>query len=317
MYRILNVIIGSAIGALGSIVIAPKSTTDVLYSKAYRQVTMAGEAAEAVMNVAADFFAGRIEVSRLADELLNAPLESELLWKFASSSSSVSSRSTNVHNGATDIALQKYEDAIADWRLSKMLFPLVKYDPFKFKLNPEAGIDDAFHTEIARTLARCLRIQTTIVVIDGMVRSDADYDFTARQLDSFAQTGRLIRKMLTLPLDRASSNEAADSLFRKLEQTRKDIHRISITVGDPEDPLEQERYDGIKDFQSKLLSHNGLMETIHSAAGDEMGRGIPMNATGREDNTLFFLQLVEHMILRSLRLYQAWTHVETIRRRGP
>ena len=149
-----------------------------------------------------------------------------------------------------------------------------------------------------------------------MVRSDADYDFTARQLDSFAKTGKLIRKMLTLPLDRVSSNEAADALFRKLEQTRKEIHRISITVGEPEDTFEQERYDGIKDFQRKLLSHNGLMETIHSAAGDEMGRGIPMNATGREDNTLFFLQLVEHLILRSLRLYQAWTHVETIRRRG-
>ncbi len=314
MYRVLNVIIGSAMGALGSILIAPKSTTDVLYSKASRQVIMAGEAAEAVLNVSADFFAGRIEVSRLADELLNTPLESELRWKLASSCSSLSSLSAG-DNGATDVALKKYEDAIADWRLSKMLFPLVKYDPFKIKLNPEESIDDAFHTEIARTLARCLRIQTTIVVIDGMVRSDADYDFTQMQLDSFAQTGKLIRSMLTLPLNRDSSNGAANTLFEKLEQTRQAIHSISIIVADA-DKSDADRNEGLQEFRESLLSRSGLTETLHTASGDEMGRGIPINATGKKDNTLFFLQLVEHLILRSLRLYQAWTHVETICKRA-
>lgn len=313
--RVLNVVIGCIIGGLGSIIIVPKSTTDVLYAKASRQVSMAGEAAEAVLNVSADFFAGRIEVSRLADELLNTPLESELRWKLARSSSSLSSLST-VDAGATDVALKKYEDAIADWRLSKMLFPLVKYDPFKlFKINVQEDTSDAFHTEIARTLARCLRIQTTIVVVDGMVRSDADYDFTSHQLESFSEAGSLIRTMLTIPLNRDKSNVAANVLFQKLEETRRAIHRMSIAVADAEALSDPERNEGLKEFQLKLLSKENFAETLHTCNGDEMGRGIPINATGRDDNTLFFLQLVEHLILRSLRLYQAWTHVESIRQR--
>jgi len=43
---------------------------------------------------------------------------------------------------------------------------------------------------------------------------------------------------------------------------------------------------------------------------DDMGMGLPKYATGGDENTLLFLQLVEHLILRSLRLYQAWDHVE-------
>jgi hypothetical protein len=315
MYRVLNVVVGCGVGALGSILIVPKSTTDVLYTKASRQVAMAGEAAEAAMNVASDFFAGRIEVNRLADELLNAPLESELQWR-VSSASSVSSRNTVVDGGATDVALKKYEEAIADWRLSKMLFPLVQYDPFKFKLNADEAMNDVFHTEIARTLARCLRIQTTIVVIDGMVRSDANYDFKPEQLESFAQIGKLIRRMLRLPLDRDSSNAAANILFVKLEEMRQSIRSISTAVADTEDIQDPERDEGLKNFRKKLMSRDStIFETLqHTAGGDDMGRGIPTNATGRDDNTLFFLQLVEHMILRSLRLYQAWTHVESIRK---
>ncbi|CAJ1965680.1 unnamed protein product [Cylindrotheca closterium] len=318
MYRVLNVVVGCFVGAIGSILIVPKSTTDVLYSKASRQVSMAGEAAEAVMNVSADYFSGRIQVNRLADELLNAPLESELRWRL-SSTSSLGSSSRNADNpGATDVALKKYEDAIADWRLSKMLFPLVKYDPFRLKIAKDEVVSDAFQTEIARTLARCLRIQTTIVVLDGMVRSDADYEFTAPQLESFSQIGGLVRKMLTVPLDRDSSNAAANILFVKLEETREAIHKMShavATVAEGDDLSDSGR-EGLKEFQYKLLSKDSsFFETMHTDAGDEMGRGIPLNATGKHDNTLFFLQLVEHMILRSLRLYQAWTHVETLKRK--
>lgn len=317
IYRVLNVVVGCGVGALGSIIIVPKSTTDVLYAKASRQVAMAGEAAEAVMNVSSNFFAGRIQVNRLADELLNAPLDSELRWRLSSASSLAdSSTSTREEPAATDVALKKYEDAIADWRLSKMLFPLVKYDPFKIKMSKNDDMVDAFHTEIARTLARCLRIQTTIVVLDGMVRSDADYDFMPEQLESFSHIGRMIHKMLTLPLDRDSSNAAANILFVKLEETRQAIHRMSHAVADSDDMLDREGYGGLKEFKRNLLSKDSaIFESLQTAGGDEMGRGIPMNSTGKNDNTLFFLQLVEHMILRSLRLYQAWTHVETVRHR--
>lgn len=305
VYRVINVIVGCLIGALGAITVCPKSTTQVLYEKAAKQVKMAGDASEAIMHMSADFFAGRISVNRLADELLNTPLESELRWKLARSGNSMTSDDTTEATGATDVALKKYEDAIADWRASKALFPLAKYDPFRAsEQDAQAAL---FHTEIARTLARALRIQTTIVVLDGMVRSDADYLFTDEQLNSFAETGSLIRRMLTLPLQTDKSDEAARRLFDKLEEAREAIRTVSIAVSDIEESIDPDRYESLKEFQANLMAPHVVTTRTEE---DELGRGIPRYATDCNDNSLFFLQLVEHLILRSLRLYQAWKHVE-------
>ena len=311
VYRVLNVIIGCFLGAIGSIFIAPKSTTDVLHAKSARQVKMAGDAAEAVLHTASDFFAGRIEVNRLADDLLETPLESTIEWKFLRSNSLRSDASED-STARADIALKKYEEAIADWRLSKMLFPLARYDPFHVAKNSHDS--SIVQTEIARTLARALRIQTTIVVMDGMVRNDAEYDFLPSQLVMFAETGTLIKRMLTVPLRLGRSDEAAKRLFAILEQTRKHVLRMSTAVSSEEDC--EIRGQGVLDFQKHLLEGPGDIFGTSRTMGDENGRGIPRDVTGSSDNTLFFLQLVEHLILRSLRLYQAWKHVEPNRKRA-
>jgi hypothetical protein len=44
-------------------------------NKTARQVTLAGEASEAVLHLAADSFAGKVEVRRLADGLMDASLD--------------------------------------------------------------------------------------------------------------------------------------------------------------------------------------------------------------------------------------------------
>jgi Aluminium activated malate transporter len=307
VWRIINVIVGCFLGALGSIVVCPKSTTEVLHDKAARQVKMAGDAAEAVLHTASDFFAGRIAVNRLADDLLETPLESAIEWKFLRSNS-LESNSSEESIARADIALKKYEEAIADWRLSKMLFPLANYDPFHLtNKNPES---EAQQTEIARTLARALRIQTTIVVMDGMVRNDAEYDFLPSHLSMFAQAGSLIKVMLTIPLHHERSDKAARRLFDCLEETRSQIRTMSRAVSTFEDKLEKTRDKGINEFRQLLLESNPDLFLSERTMGDEAGRGIPKDVTGCHDNTLFFLQLVEHLILRSLRLYQAWKHVK-------
>ena len=335
-WRVVNVMVGCALGALGSIVVCPKSTTDVLFEKTARQVRMAGEASEAVLHVASEFLSGRIQVNRLSDELLNTPLESEMRWKLTRSSSFISEVSSTAamdgedHNsttakknttGATDVALKKYEDAIADWKVSKALFPLTKYDPFQMSCQPDAEESTKkssreHQTEIARTLARALRIQTTIVVLDGMIRSDAEYTFTEPELDSLYQTGSLIRTMLKVPLNTAKSNDAARALFHRLEEVRSSIRKLSLRMA----VSVQDREQGIKDFQEELLSSSssfddGSSDTYqhpspYHETDDDLGRGIPKDTTGKLDNSLFFLQLVEHLILRSLRLYQAWKLAE-------
>ena len=206
-----------------------------------------------------------------------------------------------------DIALTKYEEAIANWGSTKMLFPLVHYDPFHVVVNKEEA--RAVQVEIARTLARALRIQTTIVVMDGMVRNDANFAFLPSQLVLFAEVGTLIKQMLTVPLKVDKSDDAASRLFLALEETRKSIQTMSIAVAGDQDDFEDLRFRGIKDFREELLETSPDFFSSTRTMGDENGRGIPRDVTGRHDNTLFFLQLVEHLILRSLRLYQAWKHV--------
>lgn len=193
-----------------------------------------------------------------------------------------------------------------------MLFPLTHYDPFSLPITEKTGKAKQAQTEIARTLARALRIQTTIVVLDGMVRSDAEYIFTKKQIGLFHDTGTLIKEMLTIAQgDKqclyatiATTDEAARNLFGMLEQTRKEIVAVSSTISTTEGG---EGASGIEDFKRDLL---GKIGRTGDEEEDDMGRGIPKNATTSQDNSLFFLQLVEHLILRSLRLYQAWKHVE-------
>ena len=48
------------------------------------------------------------------------------------------------------------------------------------------------------TLARALRIQSTVVVLDGLVRNNEDSGmFTETHLVLFAETGRTIRNMFS------------------------------------------------------------------------------------------------------------------------
>jgi len=81
------------------------------------------------------------------------------------------------NNNLADVALEKYEDAIQDWMASKSLFPLLRFDPFSLlkqrrHASGESNNNEPEDADIATTLAHALRIQTTVVVLDGMIRYD-------------------------------------------------------------------------------------------------------------------------------------------------
>lgn len=298
VWRICNVIVGCVLGALGSIVVCPKSTAAVLHEKAARQVHLAGEASEAVLHLAADLLAGKVQVNRLADELLDSPLQTTVRWKMKRVDSDLVSEASSKKSNDADVALKKYEDAIADWNASKALFPLAKYDPF--------GQDTSCNPEIARTLARALRIQTTIVVLDGLIRSDPDNAFTPEDLRLFHVTGTVVKKMLSLPFRRDVNDAAALSLFDKLDLIRHKISSLSYAVGKPDQSQKKLSNWELKGFKRSIVGDN--------KPNDDEGRGIPKFVSSSNATSLFFLQLVEHLILRSLRLYQAWKQVEYVER---
>ena len=309
LYRVINVSIGCTIGAIGAILVCPRSTRRVVITKTAHQYSLCGEASEAVLLTAAEAFSGRIQPQMLSQGILQqGPANRK--WRILKRMDTSFSQHPTLHfDVSADDALEKYENAISDWKATKALFPLIQYDPFSLGRDPEK--EKIFKTNMATTLARALRIQSTIVVLDGMVRNDTDCNFTEHQLFLFAEIGRLIHRTLTLPLDIESCDEAADDLFTKLAEIRQGIvdasNQIKLANKPSKTPTIMEHEDGIQAFRNKVLNNSVVMSV---RMDDDLGRGVPKYATSTEGNSMLFLQLVEHLIVRSLRLYHSWKITE-------
>jgi len=315
VWRIANVIIGCFMGAVGSIVVWPKSTIDVLRDKTQRQVRLVGEASHAVLQLAADSLGGKVRVQRLADELLNTPLQTTVRWRVNRSNSNTptSADSSTSTSRDVDVALRKYEDALADWNASTSLFPLARFDPFQLFPNRDKVVhSEAFRAEIARTLARCMRIQTSVVMLDGMIRSETDFEFSKTELDLFVQSGRWIQEMLATPLTH-KNERAALQLFDSMDRLRTKALSLSTAVSNPGVEMQNLRSYEMRKFKDSV-QRSLLVETLSGDGDDDLGRGIPKFVSLKSENSLFFLKLVEHLILRSLRLFQAWKQVEHLPR---
>ena len=309
LWRVINVSIGCTIGAIGAILVCPRSTRRVVVTKTAHQYSLCGEASEAVLLTAAEAFSGRIQPQMLSQGILQqGPANRK--WRFLKRMDTSFAQHPTLHFDVNaDDALEKYENAISDWKATKALFPLIQYDPFSLGRDPEK--EKVFKTNMATTLARALRIQSTIVVLDGMVRNDTDCNFTEHQLLLFAEIGRYIHQMLTLPLNVQSSDEAADNLFTKLVGIRQGIvdasNQIKLANQSSKTPTILEHDEGIKEFRNKVLNNSVAMSV---RMDDDLGRGVPKYATSTEGNSMLFLQLVEHLIVRSLRLYHSWKIAE-------
>jgi hypothetical protein len=326
----INVTVGCAIGAVGSIAVCPKSTTELLHTKAAHQVRLAGEASEVVLAMAAAVFAGRTHVPSFADGLAEAKYNSMATWKLRRSGSLDSGGAAEATGEKSDTVLKKFEAAIASWTSSKALLPLAKYDPFHAAPDPRA---QQFHRDMAEALAQTLRIQTTILLLDGLVRSDSEFRFDKDELASMVEVGRLIRQMLHVPIALDNSNDAAAGLFGKLEETRKNIRRLLVECSlAATDPVYD---DGVKELQSSLLSNHCFRGTS-GRGNDDLAQGmlpfpssqsptppafvflhrhlfvpnVGLSSAAANRNSLFFLQLVEHLVIRSLDFYTAWKHME-------
>lgn len=162
---------------------------------------------------------------------------------------------------------------------------MLQYDPYH--LCDSEG--DEFKKEAAVNLDRAFRVQTTVVLLDGIVRNDGGQHFSAEQLATFSRVGSLIHSMLRLPFDIKSEASAMElcSLLAQvrlfaverlgdLKEKRRAMMTISFNVSNDVE---------LKDFVSQLESPDG---------------GQPMCV---QSASILLIELVEHLILRSLRLY--------------
>ena len=306
LWRVINVSIGCTIGAIGAVLVCPRSTRRVVITKTAHQYSLCGEASEALLLTAAEAFSGRIQPQMLSQGILQQGPATRK-WRILKRMDTSFDQHPSLHFDVNaDDALEKYENAISDWKATKALFPLIQYDPFSLGRDPEK--EKFFKTNMATTLARALRIQSTIVVLDGMVRNDTDCNFTEHQLLLFAEIGRSIHRTLTLPLNIPSSDEAADDLFTQLAEIRRGIVEASNKMKlAAKKPTIKEDSDGIQEFRNKVLN-SSLASSVRM--DDDLGRGVPKYVTSTEGNSMLFLQLVEHLIVRSLRLYHSWKITE-------
>eukprot|EP00544_Gedaniella_sp_CCMP2646_P006614 CAMPEP_0202492300 /NCGR_PEP_ID=MMETSP1361-20130828/9065_1 /ASSEMBLY_ACC=CAM_ASM_000849 /TAXON_ID=210615 /ORGANISM="Staurosira complex sp., Strain CCMP2646" /LENGTH=226 /DNA_ID=CAMNT_0049122487 /DNA_START=1087 /DNA_END=1767 /DNA_ORIENTATION=+ len=194
-----------------------------------------------------------------------------------------------------DEAQAKYNAAIGDWKAGKNVFSLTKYDPFNLFRDSEAY--EAYREEVCLTLARALRIQSTVVLSDSVIRSDMGGRCTESQLLLLRETARLIRRMLTALYNQAKSNVAPGGLLDCLAQVRDGVVQESVAVA-AEAPMHPQLLVGV--FEGRLQ--------------DYARKSRPRNAnlcSFERQWDLLFLQLVEHLSIRCLRLYYTWRTVES------
>ena len=134
-----------------------------------------------------------------------------------------------------------------------------------------------------------------------MVRHDTEYNLDRRDLRLLRRIGALILAVLTVPLDVSASNDAAQKLLDELGSVRVRISVLSHAA--QHDDSERARME--LRFRESLGGWDCSLEE-----NDDVGRGLPMFASDANQNARFFLQLVEHLMLRTVSLYQAWKQVQ-------
>ena len=331
VFRVFNVVVGCILGAGLSISILPRSTAKIVHLKMERQIRLAGEAAQAVLHMAADSFSESAYVTRkpvseaLADTLPSS--KGMLAFDFKSIREIISLSRRHWHKDnepldSEDLALNKYESALQDSRSIKTQLSNLRYDPFN--LGTPDLLLTTFKSEMNNTLARALRIQNTVILLDGIVRNDPKHDFSEFHINLFADTGSLIHQMLSC---KGESSEAAFAeLTEKLAQIRQSIIELAGVVASSGKEVPPEAL-GVGMWQSNLdlaglvvperprMDHvvrDASMESLMSQDNDHDGRGLPKYVHGSRVCALLFLQLVEHLALRSVRLYQSWKDCQGI-----
>jgi hypothetical protein len=159
LIRISNVLIGCILGVGMSMLVFPKPSVNILVDNISKQIILSGESSQFVLYTAADIFADNVYVSSKAglceqDRMKSIRQRTPSERRFWRSSSS---------NLGEDSVLEKYDDAMKLYRTSKAQLGKLQYDPFN--LGQSNNLLESFRTEVAHTLTRSMRIQTTIVLI--------------------------------------------------------------------------------------------------------------------------------------------------------
>ena len=304
VYRLINVFIGCLISVVGSIIVLPRSTNKLLHERIQNQCQLAGQASEAVLHAAADvLFCPSIARPQSDSESDDEEIGRRSVNPLHDSPLSKSFKRFHkaILDEGNDVALEKYESALQDWKVTKGLFSLLQYDPFHYLFPPSPGDRDSraeFRSNCADTLARALRIQTTVALLDGIIRNEPPRGVDDSTIFLLAELGTLTRELFTIVPQENVPEIAINKrlLLGRLSTIRQLERKLTVDMASP------------KISREYTKKEEGITE-MNSA-----------DTTETDDNNrtlLLFLQLVEHLILRCLSLYDAWMKVEEVTASSP
>ncbi|KAL7485847.1 hypothetical protein ACHAW6_011451, partial [Cyclotella cf. meneghiniana] len=300
MYRVMNVIIGCVLGVGLSMSVFPRPTVCIIQHKVEKQIELAGKASRTVLLVAAEIFS---ETAYIPSSSFQRHSSYERLPSYRRHW-----RNTDPDLNQDDVILSKYEASMKEYREVKGHFGNLKYDPFN--IGRPNNLLRAFKTEVDHILSRAMRMQTTIILIDGIIRSDPKHKFSEENLNLLVQLGNSIQSMLTVPLDISASDAASEQLCKDLVTLRSMILDLSAVVSKSRDVQIHRSMDSDPSFGSySIYSDSSSVGELDDDRGD---MHVPTHIAGSHVCSLLFLQLAEHLALRSLRLYQSYKQCEGV-----
>eukprot|EP00804_Cyclotella_cryptica_P020263 CCRYP_015885-RA/>CCRYP_015885-RA protein AED:0.38 eAED:0.38 QI:214/1/1/1/0/0/2/105/504 len=300
MYRVINVIIGCVLGVGLSMSVFPRTTVYIIQHKVEKQIELAGKASRAVLLVAAEIFS---EAAYVPSSSFQRHSSYQRLPSYRRHW-----RNTDPELNQDDVILAKYEASMKEYREVRGHFGNLKYDPFN--IGRPNNLLRSFKTEVDHILSRAMRIQTTIILIDGIIRSDPKHKFSEENLNLLVQLGNSIRTMLTVPLDITASDAASEQLCTDLVTLRTMIVDLSAVVSKSRDVQIHRSVDSDPSFSSYSIYSDSTSED--ELDDDRGGVHAPKHVAGSHVCSLLFLQLAEHLALRSLRLYQSYKQCEGV-----
>jgi hypothetical protein len=124
--------------------------------------------------------------------------------------------------------------------------------------------------------------------MDGIVRNDPCHFFDHDSLSLFTEMGTLLRKMLKTSAETEESEAAKELLIERLALVRN---------------LISQRARVVTETQAFVVSRSSLYSNARR-------RTSIICEDGSNRNALLFLQLVEHLAIRSIALQESWMKVE-------
>jgi hypothetical protein len=297
-FRVLNVAIGCFLSAIGAMVVLPRSANDLLHKRIQKQCSLAGEASEAVLHAASDEFLktsmpSSSSSSSSSTQQQSQPSPHHHKRKHRRNESRTSFRRLNqaILDEGRNIALEKYEVAIKNWKATKSLFSLLQYDPFQYLSRQSQEFLSRraeFRSTCADVLSRALEIQTAVILMDGIVRNEPPHGFDEDAAALFAEIGTLTRKLFQIV---PSKDVTASAMVKEeLMELLNSVHQLILQM------------------------------TVSVAAGTPLQAMTVTRAANRRSalrSSLLFLELVEHLTLHCLSLYDHWMVVERVAEDSP